>query len=251
MYLVICNSSDKAALWAYNGLKATGLYPLELIIADSLVCSPYFEHRIKNDQVNTKIKLPDGRQINSKLTLGVLNRLHSIPTSNLKASKADNLYAFQELNALFISWLYSLPGPVLNPATAQGLSGEFRHISRWILMANSAGLTVPKFEQNSTVADKTPFHNIGRLLPPEIKGKTVFVIDSQIVGKEVPPEIAESCRYMAKLAGTPLLGIEFLDSPDDSWKFVGATPSPNLTLGGKALLEKLSRALQGKREVHQ
>jgi hypothetical protein len=251
MYLVICNSFDKAALWAYEGLKAHGLNPIELIDADSLACSPYFEHRIKNNQVNTKIRLPDGRQIDSELILGVLNRLQSIPTSHLKASKADNQYALQELNAFFISWLYSLPPPVLNPATPQGFSGESRHISSWILMANSAGLAVPKFEQNSIGADKAPFYWIGRFVPPETKVKTVFVIDSQVVGADVPPEVAEGCRRLAELAETPLLGIEFLDSPDASWMFVGATPCPNLTLGGELLLDELSRALQSKREGHQ
>jgi hypothetical protein len=244
MYLVICNSYDKAALWAYEGLKARGLSPIELINASSLVCSLYLEHRITNDQVYSKIRLLDGREINSELTLGVLNRVQSIPISHFKASKTDNLYAFQELSALLISWLYSLPHPVLNPATPQGFSGLLRHVSSWILMANSAGLAVPKFEQNSLDADKAPFYSIGRLVPPETKVKTVFVVDTQVVGTDIPPEVADGCRRIALLAKTPLLGIEFLDCPDNSWMFVGATPCPNLILGGEVLLDELCRALQ-------
>jgi hypothetical protein len=250
MYLVLYNSYDTAALWAFRGLKAHGLNPIELVDADSLVCNPYFEHRIKTNQVSTKIKLPDGRQINSETTLGVLNRLQSIPTAQLKASKADNLYALQELTALFVSWLYSLPRPVLNPATPQGLSGEFKHASKWILMANSAGLTTAKYEQDSYDADKAPFRWIGRLVPPETPVKTVFVVYSQVVGKDIPPEVAEGCRRIAELAETPLLGIEFSDSFNDPWTFVGATPFPDLTLGGEALLDELAHALQSKREGH-
>jgi hypothetical protein len=250
LYLVICNSYDKAAIWAYEGLKAQGLCPIELIDADSLVCSPHVEHRIKNDKVNTKIELPDGRQIDSEQTQGVLNRLQSIPTSNLKASKADNEYAFQELNAFFISWLYSLPPPVLNPATPEGFSGRLRHISSWILIANSAGLTTPKFELKSTDADKTSYYWMGRLVPPETKVTTVFVVDSAVVGDHVPPEVAEGCRRLAELAETPLLGINFSENPDSPWMFAGASASPNLTLGGEALLQELSRALQKRREGH-
>jgi hypothetical protein len=249
MYLVICNSYDKPAFWAYEGLKTRGINPIELVDADSLVCSSYFDHQISVDQVTTKIVLPDGRQINSGLTRGVLNRLQSIPTSYFKASKADNLYAFQELSAFFISWLYSLPCLVLNPATPQGFSGEIRHISNWILLAKEAGLSVPKYEENSIDAEKVPFHWIGRLVPPQTKVKTVFVVESQIVGVDVPSDVSEGCMRLAELAQTPLLGVEFSDIPNE-WIFIGATPCPNLLLGGDALLDALAQTLQSKREGH-
>jgi hypothetical protein len=48
----------------------------------------------------------------------------------------------------------------------------------------------------------------------------------------------------AALAGEGLLGIELAPSPADPWTFVGATPFPDLRLGGPDLLDALVDALK-------
>jgi hypothetical protein len=50
---------------------------------------------------------------------------------------------------------------------------------------------------------------------------------------------------LAALAGEGLLGIELVPSPADPWTFVGATPLPDLRLGGSDLLDALVDALRG------
>src|SRR5690348_304642 len=107
MWLVLCASSDIPALWAYQGLKARGLEPLELVSAEALAYSRRWEHKVGADGVGTIISLVDGRTICTNEARGTLNRLSWIPTQHLSTSnQVDKEYAIQELNAFFMSWLY-------------------------------------------------------------------------------------------------------------------------------------------------
>jgi hypothetical protein len=66
----------------------------------------------------------------------------------------------------------------------------------------------------------------------------------QVVGPDdMPAHIGEGCRRLAGLAGTELLGFNF----GEDWTFAGATPWPDLSVGGEALLRALAAALQGER----
>ncbi|MDX1251328.1 MAG: hypothetical protein IDH49_03580 [Gammaproteobacteria bacterium] len=245
MWLVLCPSNDEAALWAYEGLKARQIAPLELVSAEELACSLRWEHRVSADGASVAITLADRRTINSGAVRGIVNRLSYIPQEHLAmASPADREYAAQELMAFYMSWLYAMPQPVLNRPTAQGLSGAWRHISEWVWLAGKAGLpTLPYRQSGFDEIDEG--HLRGGFVSAETPVNTVIVIDGHVVGESPPPDIAASCKRLAGLAGAGLLGIQLVAGPESSWTFAGATPLPDLRLGGEALLDVMAAALQG------
>ncbi|MDP2952130.1 MAG: hypothetical protein Q8O76_02285, partial [Chloroflexota bacterium] len=195
------------------------------------------------DGVSTQITLADGRTICGDTVRGVLNRLGSVPTEQLGlANRADREYASQELLALFTSWLYALPGPVLNRPTPLGLAGGWRHSSEWVWLASQAGLPTPRYREDSHgEMDTRPW---GMLVPAGTPTQTVIVMERRCMGAAAPPFIIRGCQNLAQLAGTELLGIEFTAGPEGPWTFAGATPSPDLRLGSRALLDVLVSALR-------
>ena len=243
MWLVLCAPADAAALWAYRRLQRHGLTPLELVSPEQLVCSFRWEHRLGVEGVHVAITLADGRAIRDDRVRGVLNRLTAVPpVSFLAAAPADRLYASQEMTALFMCWLSALLPPVLNRPTSQGLSGAWRHPSEWVCLAGRAGLATIPYRQDG----RTLPPDMVRLVPASPRTRTVFVVDGQFVGPAVPTGVAEGCRRLAELARTGLLGVELAESADGVWRFAGASPLPDLRLGGEALLEVLAAVLRGR-----
>lgn len=246
MYFVFCELNDMPALWAYRGLKDLCLEPIELVTSQMLAYCKHLEHHVGPDKVDFKIELSNGQSIDSNKTFGVVNRLQMLPSNHLQAAnQTDREYALQELFALFISWLHSLPCPVLNPASTQGLSGSFKHASEWAILSHQAGLAAPRFEQNS---EKQEFwHTCGRLVPDGRPVRTVFAVGYQhILPESTPTEIAQACLRLAKLSGTPLLGINFASTDLNPWTFAGATPFPDLRAGGQPLLKAIASVLSSK-----
>lgn len=246
MWLVLCASSDHSALWAYRGLQVRGLTPLHLISAEMLAYSLRWEHRLQGNGVSLRFTLPDGRIIRSDEVQGVLNRLTYVPISHLQlANPSDREYAAQELLAFFMSWLYALPQPVLNRPTPQGLCGRSRHASEWVWLASHAGLPTPRYRQTSHGDDRMNAARLaGKLVPSGTPVVTLIVVKGQVVGAPAPPAVVSGCRWLAELAESDLLGVEFAQAPT-RWTFAGATPVPDLRLGGSAVLDALALALKG------
>lgn len=244
MWLVLCPSSDVAALWAYEGLKSRGLAPLELVCAEELACSLHWEHLVSSSRSRVTITLADGRTIKHDAVRGVLNRLAYLPLEHLALGESsDRDYAQQELTAFYMSWLYAMPRPMLNVPTAQGLCGAWRHISEWIWLAGKAGLPTIPYRQSSL--DRSNEEQArGNLISAQVPKNTVFVVDEQVVGDSLPEHITEGCRRLAELSGTGLLGIEFTTNETSSWLFSGATPLPDLRLGGDRLLDAMASVFQ-------
>src|SRR5205807_5207597 len=109
-----------------------------------------WEHRVTSaGDASFAIDLGDGRTLSSAQRVGVLNRLSFVPTERLdRVAGADRDYAVQEMNALFLSWLHALPGPVVNRATPQGLGGNWRHRSAWTALASEVGLSAAPYRQS-------------------------------------------------------------------------------------------------------
>jgi hypothetical protein len=232
MWLVLCHADDLAALWAYQGLKARGLSPVELVSAESLAFSLRWEHWIDSEGASFRITLADGRQIASDCVFGALNRIQFAPLPHWRrAATKEQEYVQQEMTAFYTSWLSALPGPVLNPATPLGLSGAWRRPVQWMKLAEQAGLA-------------TPAYHSGRVLEQQTGARraTVILVNGGMAG-EVPA--AEGCRQLALLSRTPLLGIDFEVQHDGSWQFVGATGTPDLRLGGTTFLDSLKSCLEG------
>jgi hypothetical protein len=76
---------------------------------------------------------------------------------------------------------------------------------------------------------------------------TVLVIDRNAFGA-APPSVLSSCKRLAALAGTAILGIEFKAGALGRWTFAGATPQPDLRIGGQPALDALAEALQAEGE---
>jgi hypothetical protein len=238
VWLVLCSAYDIPALWAYQGLRARGLAPVELVSAELLTNTLRWEHRLGSAGVSINISLADGRVIRGDRVRGTLNRLLSLPFEYFQmASPVDRQYATQEMNAFFMSWLYALPAPVLNRPTPQGLCGHWRHPVEWHILAAKAGLPTAVCRQSS-------FDTLATSYPGSQPATTLFAVQDRIVGGPAPGFIVEGCRRLAELSGTAVLGIDFRHSPEGPWTFAGCTPMPDLRLGGAAILDALADTLR-------
>jgi len=233
---VFCEETDMAAVWAADRLRDRGL-PIETLTGAELATATRWEHRIGRSGIVFELDLADGRRVSRKDSTGVLNRLSYLPAAWVqRVGGPDRDYALQEMYAFFLSWLHSLPGPLLNPPVPQGLCGNWRHPSAWTFLACQAGLPVQIYRQSSE-DDPNPLWQFAT-----VPGSaTVFVVaDQVIVPPELPFQLAEPCRLLAVAAGTPLLGIDFAFDENDGWRFGGASVMPDLIRGGDPLLDAMA-----------
>jgi hypothetical protein len=239
MWLMICSEQDPSALWAYQGLQARGLRPFQLVTSEMLTHNAKWEHYVGINGAHINITLADGRVINNRTVRGVVNRLTHVPLQHLTGA-TDYEYAVQEYTALFMSWLNTLPQPVFNNANAQGLSGAWRHVSEWVWLAAHAGLPTPDYTQTShDEIDESV--EIRRIVPEGTKTTMAITVGDRVFGPFMPQSVRNGCAELARISKTPLLGIELAyNQQDNSWLFAGATPMPDLRLGGDALLDVLA-----------
>jgi hypothetical protein len=80
-----------------------------------------------------------------------------------------------------------------------------------------------------------------RLVPDGTPTAMVITLGDRVFGPTLPPQLSAGCLALARIANTPLLGIEF--TVGQSPAFVSATPMPDLRLGGEPLLDELARTL--------
>lgn len=239
MWLMICSENDTAALWAYQGLQARGLRPFQLITAEMLSRNSRWEHTVGSDGANINITLSDGRVINNQKVRGVVNRLTHVPLKHLEGA-SDYDYAVQEYTALFMSWLHALPTPVYNAVHSQGLSGAWRHVSEWLWLAAQAGLNTPDYSQTcQDEIDETV--QMRRIVPDGFATTTAVTLGDRVFGPFLPTTVRTACANLARISNTPLLGIDLAVNPQTkSFVFAGATPLPDLRLGGDYLLDVLA-----------
>lgn len=239
---MICSAQDTSALWAYHGLRARGLHPLELLTAEMLTTSARWVHTVGVDGAHFNVTLADGRVIDNRYVKGVVNRLTHVPLDHLHGAP-DFEYATQEYTAFFMSWLKALPGPIFNGTESQGLSGTWRHVSEWVWLAGQAGLPTPSYTQTShDELDETK--QVRRIVSDTTPTTMVVTLGDRVFGPTLPPHISAGCVQLAQLSKTPLLGIELTVGQSPAlWTFAGATPMPDLRLGGEPLLDELARKL--------
>ncbi|NCT81952.1 MAG: hypothetical protein GXC94_02315 [Comamonadaceae bacterium] len=250
MWLVLCDAHDAAAAWAGQQLRARGLQPLEILSADQLALSDFQEHRLEGRRGWTlRLRTEAGLQIDGAGLQGVLNRLYTVPIGHWRqAPEADQAYVQQELVAFFLSWLFALPCPVINRPTPQGLCGAWRMESEWAWLARQAGLPVAAYRQTSR--DRLDeARGARRLVPQGAAVDSVLVMAGRTFGPALPPALAEACVRLAGLSGTLLLGIDFVRTAPQAWSFAGASPTPDLRLGGAPLITALLGALTRHREA--
>jgi hypothetical protein len=236
--LVLCEGFDHAAFWAIGRLRGRGI-AVDVVTGDDLAAAECWDHRLGAAGVFIGIRLRDGRHIVGDDARGVLNRLSYLPNAWLqRIGGPDRDYALQEMYALYLSWLHSLKGPVINPALPQGLCGNWRHPSMWMLLAGRAGLPVAPYRLSSE--DDPTLTWQPRPVPAPL---TAFVAGRHVVAPTLPDELREPCRRLASLAGATLLGIDFAPDDEGDWQFTGASVMPDLITGGDALIDALAEAL--------
>jgi len=140
--LILAHADDRLALRVYAALRARHGPEVAKIVSDEeLVFAPHWCHHINGEHVGTEIELTDGTRLESDKIGVVLNRLRSVDKKHFAGSPdVDLRYAVMETHALWLSWLASLPCPVINPATPRGLSAPERGEAEWMLLAGVAGL---------------------------------------------------------------------------------------------------------------
>ena len=243
MWLVLGDASDMSVLWVHQELRARGIAPLEFITADALTMAEYWEHRIAGNSASIRFRVGD-LEIAGEQLRGVVNRLYTAPIPHWRsAEQRDRDYVQQELMALFLSWLHALPCPVINRPTPQGLSGQWRAESEWVMLAHQAGLPVAPYRQ-SAHDSVDEMKGEKRLIPRGAVVQTVIVVGDTVAGAAIPQALAPACRSLARLAGTELLGVDFVAGETDGLTFAGASPMPFLTPGGPALIDGLCRRLE-------
>lgn len=218
MHLLLCDASDAPALWAARAFAASGR-PVQVVTSAMLMCAR-FEHRVGADGAGTALELPTGQRIDTVDVKGTLNRL-TAPRMELlpPVRRGDCEYAMQELWAFWLSWLRTLPAPVLNPPSPAGLSGAQMDRSDWEARAGRLGL---------------PISDRGR-------GQHLLIVcGGSVVGPRAPSAAVAGAQALSEAAGCPLLGVCF----DDAWAFARATTHPDLRRGGGALAGALARALE-------
>lgn len=231
VWLIACNPGDAAALWAARRLRRRGLEPLEVVSAEALAYALRIEHRLDAGRPSVRIELADGRRLASECLKGVLNRLTHVPTRHLRlAAEGDRAYAVQEVTALFLSWLSALPGPVLNRPTPFGLPGPCLDRSQWLALATRAGLPAPPLSISSLRPD-----SVQPAALPYAPCSTIVACGA-LHGERVPDSTAAACLRLAELSGADILGIELRRCRDGDLAFAGATPLPDLRLGGEDLV---------------
>ena len=230
-WLVLSEPDDRSALWASQGLEARGLAPLDIVTPQSLVSALRWEHRLGRDGLSARVGLHTGKTLDYSTLRGVFNRIaHLSPDLFAHAAPDDRMYAMQEMNALFMSWLTAAPCPVLNRPGAQGLCGQWRHPSEWVAMAHEAGLPTAPYRQTSAMEAATP----------AAATRMVLVVGARAFGLDMPGEIAQGCIRLAHRVGLGVAGFQFTSA----WQLAGATPQPDLRSGGEPALDALAQALR-------
>lgn len=242
MWLVLCHETDAAAKWVAHELRRRGLQPLELITAETLALGTVWRSQIGSTERAIEIRLSDGRDVDSRRVRGTINRLQWVPAEAVQlGTPADQAYALQELYAFYMGWLYSLPRPILNPPTPQGLSGRWRYPSEWAWLAGQAGLNVRPLRLTPATHDAVAAQSLQS--PSPGLRRTILVLDGEVIG-DVPKDIADGVEHLWTLANTPLLGVDFDLAEDDSWIFAGVSVSPDLRSGGDTLVDRLENVLR-------
>lgn len=240
MIVVLCHSGDYSAQWVAGRLRARTGELVEVVLVESLASPGTSWHQeIRDVGSHVAVTLDDGRKLRSGEVKGVLNRMIMPAEGVVRAAvEGDEGYARNELTSFAASWLRGLAPRVVNPPTPQGLSGRWRPVTAWRLLALEAGLNIRHLALDST--EPASSHPDGGE-----PSTTVLTIGDMPLSDSLPTDVRAAAGRLAALADTPVLGLRFqgLDPNASGWRFLDATPYPDLTLAGEAGVEALQAEL--------
>jgi hypothetical protein len=143
-FLIIAHLGDETALRVSAKLVARhGRRQVKVVSSEELVLAPYWAHWLEGSCVRTELRLSDNTVLDSASIDVVFNRLMAVTVPHFaSATEMDQDYAAREMHALCLSWLASLPCPVVNAPTPTSLGAQTRSHAEWLLCAGKAGLPV-------------------------------------------------------------------------------------------------------------
>lgn len=248
-FLILAHSRDDTAMYVKASLVSR--HPVDqvkLLTSEELVYAPHWSHRLGDGNPITELTLADKTVLSSKDFGVVFNRLRYVSVPHFELAKEDDRnFAVMEMYALLLSWLASLPCPVINPASPRGLGAQERSQAEWLCLASQAGLPIQGYAFSS---DPRAFRNrgflphwretsldedgawalkkvspilVGRhptfyLEPAEDIRQEVLVVGEQVIG-ELAGQFAEGLHRLAELSGCELLKVVF--APTGGGRFNG------------------------------
>jgi hypothetical protein len=249
-WLVLASDFDEAARWVADRLAARADGTVDFVSHVDLARAVW-EHQLGPDAVCSRIELADGRTLDSTEIQATLNRMAYVPAWLVDdLVPEDRPYGLQELSALVLSWLQSLPAPTINPPSPRGMSGPWRSPAEWALLSSQAGLDVmPIVFDSASDAGESNVVNGGlgwcSIGPGVPDGEDVIVVGDAVFSRHALPEDAvEACRRLAVAADTPILGLAFTEY-DGRPMVAGVTPLPDLRAGGDEIVDAVAALLAG------
>jgi hypothetical protein len=239
VWLVLAQTADESALWAYSRLHSRSRGETRILLLEELdLAATTWAHDVGRQGTRTCVHLTDGRQVQASGRGAVLNRLSRAPWSLLTGGPpGEAAYATSEVHAFAMSWIRSLAPVVVNAPTAQGLSGRWRPALHWRALAVQAGLPVVPLSLSNTAP-----------AAPDDAGPSsvVLAVGGRLVGASAPPPVQRAVRRLTALADTAILGLRFAGAEPAAggWRLLDATPQPDLRTAGEsgiAALEALGR----------
>ena len=227
-FLILAHSNDRTALQVHVMLRARhGPDQVKLILSEELAYSPFWKHYLEDGKVTTEVRLRDGTSLESGCIGVVLNRLLA-PAVPYFASAVDQNYAVMEMYALYLSWLNSLPCPVVNKASSMGLGVQTRSHAEWLMLAGKVGLPVrglhftsdPRWVKEKTYSPHRPQLNFGvfdfeKIESPPISREPTFYLENLLEEQEnMLVSLPRVTGRLSKLYGAPLKRLALITGCD-------------------------------------
>jgi hypothetical protein len=284
--LIIAHLGDETALRVSAKLQARhGRRRVKLVSSDELVLAPYWDHRLEGSSVSTELRLSDNTVLNSTSIDVVFNRLMAVPMPHFaSATEMDRDYAAREMHALCLSWLASLPCPVVNAPTPTSLGAQARSHAEWLLCAGKAGLPVQGYcfttdPRWSRKKDYLPYrwcrdgqnhaflferaHGLSVCREPRVyleplsePQESVLIAGTYVIGR-LAGLYHEQLKYLGRITGCDLLQVTFAPSvasetnlgAAENWKVCGVNSFPQVKTAEdvSAIVSLLESKLDGLR----
>ena len=232
MILILCHLHDSEAAWVAQRLHhlAPGT-PVLLVSAEELLYARQIQHTLGREPTGFVLTLQNGQRIAAGEVTAVVNRLCFLdPTLWQQKDTKQYHYVLQEVNALYLSMLHSLPPECLyNRPSAVALGGRHLSPAEWQLLGARVGLPVD--------TASWPPETAMPAAPPDAR---LLVLDEEILGQMPPGIVPESCFQLAHHSGLRLLELHF-ERQVAGYRFVGATIFAALHQYGDALAHHFLR----------
>ena len=234
MTLILCHSSDPAALWLGASMQHLGV-DVDVVSVEQLVFSRRIVFRMDDAGDSGVVELAGGRLLRPEAIDGLINRVRYLPTRHFaRAEPAERAYAESELGAFLLAWINGVAGRVINPPVPHDLGGATFPLQTLFQLAAAAGLPTGGWRGSADdVGDGASLSQT----------RAVVVFDGRLFGPLLSRPMQDACRGLASLLGTPLLQIELQQADGELWRFVSATGMADFRIGGKPLVKALALAL--------